>query len=655
MKKKGNSTRLLAIVLALLISGCLALWVSGRGEIKSKIDEKYPPLSTLDQQIKSTESTLAQLGNVENSDVILFLKGDDFSGLYKQAYDRFKNKIDSLKIEGLSDLSLENPELVLLKQSIKVSFDFGLTLKEYEIPLGGKVEGIVSINASDSKIHLRPALSQVKIDDIKWKHEKTILKKLGAEAAVTFINSFLESFLKNLNGEFLKNPLEIPLDLQFAESIKSEELIKSDKMKTTGSEINVLLQMKHLVPLIGSKGIVILGSASEITKAPVNQDVGTTTDYLYKIFARLMGLLETRLAEDFETTSLQLSKQTTFLVQKKFVAGMINSALGNLDINLQATNFVETPTKENPFSRKIRIGSASLPNCSGLRKDFNGSNCNGPCRQKSCPPCKPLKIWKADDCVARIVCEAENIVRAAGCAACKTARETEKIAHQTKNETRVAACKVKRETLRIVDDAFEVAKIKVQFKVKNSRLDAGLKKVVLTDDLSQISLTSDLSASADMWVRVWVNPESIGHLACIFQFRKTLETHASFSERNRTISAEITVESGDDNILLLKAKTDPTNLKINLSPSPYFELIKDPGFLLNCSLLNMAMPVIAGVKLLKKDTVPLQAMFGRVEYKAKSQEVEIKIKPIKIGDDQLNYELVPAWGDKVIGFYAIPK
>nr|VFK80915.1 MAG: hypothetical protein BECKSD772D_GA0070982_11784 [Candidatus Kentron sp. SD] len=655
MNKSKKLIWLLGVIYLVVLTGC--------DKLKNEINENWT-LSTLEQQIESVGLVTKQLATAKSADALLFLEESDFSELYKQAYGRAEDKMKSLGSEDISNISLKNPELKLIRQGVESAFDFRFTINKYKIPLSGTVKGIVALDANDAVLYLRPALSYVKIGSVD---EKSLTRELTKEAAIVFVNEILKHFLEVVNKAFLEEPLEVRLDLQFAKSVAPKKLIRAEGLDVVGSPIDVSVEIKELTPFISEKGIAVLGYKSVIPDIEADENAGDTEAYLNEAFERLVKLFDHAIA-DLDITFAKL-EQSTFLVKKKLVADVINSALATLDVRVRADNFIKIPDDKRHFQKEVRIGSASIPDCSGLRQncgECRQESCDGPCRMRDCPSCSSRRIlediWRGRfrtivDCGERTACEAENAVREVGCAACRTAKATEKALCDAKkakckvdNEARIAKCKVKRETLRIVGNMLKVVELKGEFKVPSSHLDILIKKVALTDDLSRVSVTSDLSANANTWLRVWVNPEGVGHIACVFKFRKTLETTASYSEANRTLSAQLGIKHNNDKTLLLEAVTEAEEVEIELSPSPYLRLIQDPGFVLNCSVLNMAVPAFAGVKLLQGDDVPLKAMLGRVKLESKSTEIKIPIQPIKIGDDEISYELIPMWEKNTISF-----
>jgi hypothetical protein len=251
----------------------------------------------------------------------------------------------------------------------------------------------------------------------------------------------------------------------------------------------------------------------------------------------------------------------------------------------------------------------------------------------------------------RVNCQRKN-------AECITKREADRIAHQAENETRVAKCNTKRAALKLVDGLVKLGEIHGDYWVKNSSLSSNIKRLNVIEDLSQATIAASLDVSLDASVRLNVNPEGLGHIACVFGFRKTLDTHANYHNDNLLIKGVISHRKDPEGNLQIVVTTEEQKIKhIKLDPSPYEQLIADPGFVLNCTFLTMAIPTVAGAQLLSQKVFnkgkvndSLKTMFGRGSFTMKSKEYPFTIKPIKIGKKDDNLALKPKWGNKLIRF-----
>ncbi len=296
------------------------------------------------------------------------------------------------------------------------------------------------------------------------------------------------------------------------------------------------------------------------------------------------------------------------------------------------------PEGKNKFSQDIAVhDKQKLPSCNGLYRDFKGEACDNPCSYshlKCDNPCSyshincdvhcslsncdyGCKAYRPDRCAREAACKVARETKRAACDAkkaackidretrrenckrknteckidretrrenckrknteCKMERETKRIAHQAENEARVAKCKTKRAALKLVDGLVKLGEISGEYWVSNSHLKSSIKSIRVSDDLSEIKVNSDIDVSLDARLRVWVNPEGLGHIACVFSFRKTLETHATYHNPNQYFEGGI-AHKHKDGVLTLIGKTKPVNLTANLSPSPYSQLIQDQDF-----------------------------------------------------------------------------
>jgi len=660
----------------------LILMSNGCNIITNAVNEKWPSLNTLDQQKAAANKVYATLSNARLLNAALQVDSKTFKLLIDEAFKRNKLKLSRLSVEGIRDIAISNADFSLVDQAVEVGIDFEFIISKYDLKLKGFLSGLAGISSNAKNIEIHPALSHVRLNNIDGKKEKSIISDMGTEGAIRFVNLIINRFLDNINGAFISEPLLIPIDIVFAKNISPSDLIKADGFTVT-SENNISFQTDstNFITYITEKGIIIFAADARIEGT--TEKIGSDTN----ILKNLTSLMHRKIEE----SGFDLHNgKTSFSVRKGFVAKIFNEGLENIDVKLHKKNFVEISEKDQFFSEEVRFHDRQrLPSCSGLRRSFKNyscdrncrqGSCDGPCKMKDCPSCSSKKVFTnilkgnfnwVKDCSKRAACEAENAVRKTGCALCKTAkvaekaacdakeaacktkREAERVALKAENEIRVGKCNTNRLALKFVDGFTEVAELSGQFKITSSDLNVRVSKLNVSEDLSMLSVVTALSASANTWLRVNVNPEGLGHIACIWKFRKTLENTVSASFHGRPIKITLSVEKDQNGGLFLTGATQKEIIDMDLKPIPYLQLVNDPGFVLNCTLMTMAMPAIAGVQLLRDKDIPkpLKAIFGDYEIEIDSKSFRLPLRPVTIGDDEgFNLTLNHNWTASYIGF-----
>lgn len=647
------------------------------GTIHNAISKQLPSASTLEKQLASVSNETEKLSQVEKVDGVMNIVKNDFIPLVHAAYNESRSEIESKEIKNISNQKLKLKKVDLAKQGIKFLFNFSFTITEYNVNISGKTKGIATTNVNSNGLDLNLALDGIQLDRISKFHENKLIKKLGRKSAVEIVTNIIKHYLTNINEYFLNEPIEIPIDLRFNRTIHAEKLFVTDLNIYSNRDLSTSLDINTFVTLIDKDNILLLVTNDAVVlsnKEPIKNP--KEKEFLSSL-NKFQSSVNQNLVDNFNKPYNSIKDKNSFLLKNTFIAKTFNNTFGEIDVNLKHKNFIKIPEGKNKFYNEVRIHDKQhLPSCSGVREPFHGDDCgdcrqescDGPCRKRDCPSCK----WYDAPCLLeRAACEAENLAREAGCVACKTAkatekalcdakvaackveRETERILHQAENEAKVAECEAKRLALKFVDHMLKIAEIEGEFKVPYSEVNANFKSLVLNDELTELNITSDLKANAKSWVRVWVNPEGVGHIACIFNFRKTLENNLTYEEDAKSIKIKIEHRKVHDTLLLLKAITPNTTAKIKLTPSPYYQLIKDPGFVLNCSFLTIGMPTFAGIQLLREKDLPeeLKIMFGRANVEIKSNVINIPISPIKVGKGRKEVVLMPSYNKKFIGFY----
>jgi hypothetical protein len=628
--------------------------LSGCGHVHRAVNEKWPPLTTKDQQLSAINEANVSLSKMDNLDLAIFINETDFKHLATEAFKNYKGKLIGKTLGKVTIDSLGVPEIDLKLQGVFVATNFEITIDEYKTKLSGSVSGISALSSTDKQVNIRPSLTYLQLNKLPKDDEQQLINRLGKNAAIALVNDVLKSFLDNLNGAYLKDPVSIPIDLAFAKLIKSGDIVGSGDLNySSGADIPVNISLSSFVPFINEQGVMLMASRKQTTKVATPE--GTSNDLVSK-FKQYSDNASYNITTYLGESMVDLIKTTSIIFNKAFVSDTLNSSLGDLDITLQKNNFIKLPEDKRSFQKEVRIGSARLPDCGGLRHECRRDECNGPCRTDNCQNCTPHHFPYIPNpvCLASsAACQAGNVARRAGCAVCRTAAVASMVECRAENEVRVAACIAEREViLRPLGDLMHLVDLSGEFNVTSSTVRAHIKKVSFKNDLSSLTISSNINADANTWLRLHVNPRSIAHLACVFPFTRTLDTSIHGGLNSPDVTLKINPQEQADGALILNVLSTSQTLDLALNPSPFNQLVSDPLFVLNCSFLTMAMSAVAGEELLRRGDIPsyLKPMFGEVSYEIKPQEFKFPIKPISIGKDNFAITVKPKWRDKTIDF-----
>jgi hypothetical protein len=667
--------------------------------LSKQVNELWPPLTTYAVRYTSTQKNLSIVNDEQFvPDVLVSLTRNEILKQSKPYIEDIKKKASKINVDGLSELKLNDVKLLPIEQGVMVKVDTQFTIDEIGLTVNAVAIGDVAFEASINAFTMRPVLSQININPINSVKDKWIVLRYVRNNLVESISGMLSSLIDNLNGIFLKDGFTIPVDLSITKQFSLSDIKNKDNISIAGSDVEMNYALPSFAFFITNQSINLMASTQKGDQS--GKQIITPKDISSQQFMseykKLQDAVTQKLDKTYGKEFTLKQPKTTAVVRKAMLANVINRTMSDLDINISAKEVIvvpdpNKPADDNKFFEEIKLHKdQKLPDCSGLRRQFKGEACDNPCsyshinceqNYNNLPSCDYGCSWRRPDRCAReaackvaresrraaldarrAACITDRETRRVNCqrknAECITKREADRIAHQAENETRVAKCNTKRAALKLVDGLVKLGEIHGDYWVKNSSLSSNIKRLNVIEDLSQATIAASLDVSLDASVRLNVNPEGLGHIACVFGFRKTLDTHANYHNDNLLIKGVISHRKDPEGNLQIVVTTEEQKIKhIKLDPSPYEQLIADPGFVLNCTFLTMAIPTVAGAQLLSQKVFnkgkvndSLKTMFGRGSFTMKSKEYPFTIKPIKIGKKDDNLALKPKWGNKLIRF-----
>lgn len=636
--------------------------------IQKRVNDRWPPLSVEDQRRAAIESSMASLEGLSEPNVYARLADAEFRAA---VVPRIQARLASTTtIAGVRALAFSSPRLSLAEQGMGVEAAFSLVLDEYDLPLAGRLRGEVALSTAGDALIVRPAFSHLRLTSVDEDAEDNLLERLGKKAAVELVDSALHHFVDNLNGALFDPPIALPIRLPPVELLKEKIVDAGVATAKVRQAIGIVLEYGGAALLVEPEGVTLL---AEVSASTVAAPRATRTP---SSFADLRAKFSARAQRSFPTSDAASS----LLVSKELVRGALNEGLARVDVELEAENFIHIPPEKGTFATDIRAHDPQkLPDCSQVRRPFEGYECgscsqdacNGPCSIRACSCAGKSGLSKRKcELIERPACQVAQNAERAACGACKTAKAAEKAACDAKvaackterearrvvsdleNTARVAACSADKLALKLVDGLVKFGELRGELRIDRSHVLAKVRRIELGPGLQRAEVRADVDAWADTWLRVHVNPEGAGHLACVFSFQKTITPRAELRGLNVELGASMSVTRMADGALALEIVTDEKRLDVDLHPSPYALLVEDPGFALNCSFLAVALPIVAGVELLRKGDVPpaLAPIFGDFEVPLRSQTHTLRIGALNLD----GLRLMPIWTDAHLGFRVPP-
>lgn len=677
--------------LRLFICSILLVLSSGCTTISDKINEEWPPITSYDQRNMVVNKASQIISDPHfQADFVANLTEQAIQTHSQKSIDEYIKQISLVSVDGLSEIKVHRAEFRFINQAIRFHVEMAFTIDALKLPVLASAEGDVAVENGTNMVRLRPALSHIKLSPANKVREWWNFRHQLNHGLISGTSALLKQYINNVNGEAFKQGIEIHYSVNALKHFSPKDVASKPNVQVSGNDIEVTFDtLPNAVSFVNDNGLLIIASTKAVAEPDI-EVVGSVSETEFEENnQRYRAAVEKVLGDSFGQANYLNRSETGALIRSGYLASKINETLDDMRISIKLSNFLQVPDPNKPvghntFFQDIAVhDKQSLPKCTGLRKPFRGEKCDDPCHYPydSCNSgcnlsnCDYGCKWsRPDRCAREAACKVERETRRAVCQArdasckleqdvrrencsrknteCKVSREAARVLHDAENEARVAKCNTDRLALKLVDGLVKLGEIHGEYWVDNSQLSSTITKIAVSEDISKASITSDIDAGLDTRLRVWINPEGIGHLACLFSFRKTLETHATFSQPNRVINADIHTRKNDKGGIELVAVTEPQLIKASLSPSPYQQLVDDDGFNLNCTFLSIGLPIVAGTQLLKEGRLGdgLASMFGRARITLDSQEFKFEIQPIDISLMESNIRLLPEWEEKSIGF-----
>ncbi|WP_157676857.1 hypothetical protein [Chryseobacterium sp. T16E-39] len=624
---------------------CIVIFLCSCTPLKTALNEKFPPISTIDQQYTSVERNLSELSDFKphvgvhvNKEIIL------------QYLPRELKKAT----EGINDenIIVQNVEPILSfdRQGISIQADFLIRFPKYDIETKGNFKGVTAISTQTDTLYLRSALTSLKIESIKFlKHPK-----ISQKALAKLIAPILKNYIDNINGQIFKKPTVIDIGWGESYQLSLKEMFKNPDTEVIADPLNLSRFVKKSSVRIQSDGISIMAELIKDKPTIVNTALASsakprTNAELSKLFKAFNEKYENLWLTVFEPIDIKPS--VTASISKEEVSTIFNEAFSK-PITLKQ-NFI---IPETAFNEKLEVKRGDI-NCQKVRTDFkypdfNGASCNWNCMHTItvgvCPFCRRVRVEDPVCAATRRACklrvEAERL-------AWQAARETARIAHQVENEAKVAACNVWRETL----DFLALGKFKGEISGNGKAL-INLQSLTFNRDLSEITMPYSGQVDATLQSNLELKPMDLGYIFfCFSNYDKKTTSDIDINIPQNVSKISIN-SSRDGENLLLHIKPGHVSYKASINPSPLHSLLLDPKFQVQCPislLLTLGqIGIAAGEFLNMVKLAPEQKLLllGQTNGVYSIDDFRIPFKPIEFKVNGEKKKSLIFWNSRSIQF-----
>ncbi|AXY76824.1 hypothetical protein D3H65_23755 [Paraflavitalea soli] len=664
--------------------------------IKKFVNNKYPPVSSVEKATASVKNAMAELEKVPTADLGVRLDEAFLDSLLNNYFRTRFSELPDLGIPQIEKMELvQSPRFTLDRQEliINASVQFALTNNKYVRSILIDFSGLVSPSVNNDSLKLELSFSRIFISKLQLK-KFLFLGRVAKNA----VNSLCKSFMDNINGQLKTMVVKINYP-PFPEAPLSA-LIGQDENITVTNDHTFKLSRKTLHPVIlikpGSLSILAgVDEKKEETTVTTNsaraaravlrevpqpnyimtgrgaanvgvQGIGISKEQAMQSInndARLVCIsaidnkqiskdefnaLFNRLDEAFYTswnnnldalsdTNSGSSVSLSYNVLSRITDELFRDAQFGLQYNLD----VNTPFED----KNIDLGEIPKPDCGAIGFECNFNNCSNVL--SNCGSCK----WYDAPCHVRwAACNALNGVKYAACQASNAAKATWCAGELAVRKT---LCFAEIAGIFIYDNLIRDVGRFGGFARANGTIRGTISQVI-PGGISSLGLDGQLNARADAEVGLRFSPSGIlGHIICSFPINET------FRMNNITVNQAIQLRSTierqviDADNCALKIGFQKISIPIQLSEPLLLEILKHPQLLVSCGFsIGLGITVTSVLGLAGNDNFKNYlrlALQGRYVLPfEKDFAVKIPSIPLQVLNQQIL--LAPSWGAKSLVF-----
>lgn len=635
----------LLLLLTLALSGCTLL--------SEHVNAKWPPATVRDAQRQGLDTNAKTFSVLGRSTLAFHVAAND---VLTRGKEHLEAALAGITLEGAKDVQLRNVRLALIKQGIQVHADFSLNVKQVpDLNITGNLVGVAAVGVQDKTVIIRPAFQSVRIQNAHRGSSNDM------RALAVIVNALLSKYLDNLNGVLAKKPLQIALNLHFAETTTLRALLGGVEGGTvTGGDeaLTITASLEKLALLINEAGISgLAGLDVQVEKSVEAAEPPSAAEDTFDVdFAAYQAEYHAELRRSFGS---EPQTQTEVLIARRSLAGFVNRVLERVDVCVDIAEMKH----EEKFSEKLSAHNISSIDCGGLRKDCDqvGPSCNQDCGERygehNCRSCRGIhRPDRRIRCVGeREACKAEQAIHRGSCEfreqSCRTEQQLERTRCRLANEGRVAECKVARQVREGLGNLLDLGEMAGNVEIVGGGR-VCITAPVMSEDLTSLAVGAAVKASARIFVHLDYNPEGLGHVACVLNFRKDFRFNGAVDQVVK-INAEQSLKPQPDGSLRMESQLSFDPVNVSFSPTPWQQMVSDPTFVANCTFLTIALPSVAIASAIRGGEPPKgvdELVYGRTEIDVPSRTFGFTVKPVSMEVGPQTLLLYPAATPLAIGF-----
>lgn len=637
-------SRLFALLFLFSCSSCNVIF-------KNYINNKYPPVSSLEKSAASTQSELQALQSIPKVGIGMQVNSGLLDTLIKTFFLTKLLQNSSLGIKGVGNVEFISPPVFSLgRQEIIVNTTLRLSdiqnkyLKEVEFDLNGRV----SPSVSGDSILLAPSFGQIHIDHLKLR-KWIILSGLAKRV----VNSLMKSYMDNVNGALKDFALQVRYPA-IPEEPLSKLLGTDDNLKVITDD-TFRLRPRKLNPVIlvdtGHIGIladVVVNNNSPSpvpASSPIRQPFSSletasiTPEQFDKLFHSFDSLFVRNWNLYLDTLVIKNPLQGQVCLAYNTLSDMMNELWAKSDFKLSyKLNYgVDFPWEH------IKLAEISQPDCGAIPFEFHPIDCSTVL--SDCGSCH----WYDVICHARwLACQGANTVKYA---ACQTANAVKLAEASAEWVAQKGLCYTEVAAIFIVNNLV----LSVGYLKGSAGVDGNVTGQLLhaiPGGIESLGLTANIQATGKANATlIFVPTGLVGFIACSLPAVVSVSNQdVGVNTPSFTINA-ITEKINQADKCILRVHTGNLSIPIQLGQPLISIILRQPGLVLTCSVGTFFGTLVASALDLTHNQHfknYLDALFRGNYNWAFHKDLDVPLPAIPITSGATKLMLTPTWGKNSI-------
>ena len=262
-------------LLFLLFSALLLQLTACGPAIKKIVNNKYPPVSSVEKATASVKNAMAEMEKLPSADLGVRLDEAFLDSLLNNYFRTRFSELPDLGIPQIEKIEvIQSPRFTLDRQELIVdaSLKFALTNNKYVRAVWIDFSGLVSPSVNNDSLKLELSFSKVFISKLKLRR----FLFLGS-VAKNAVNSLCKSFMDNINGQL--KTFVVKINYPPFPEVPLSSLIGQDENITVTNDHTFRLSRKTLHPVI----LIKPGSLSILAGVDEKKEENTITTNSTKV------------------------------------------------------------------------------------------------------------------------------------------------------------------------------------------------------------------------------------------------------------------------------------------------------------------------------------------------------------------------------------